>query len=174
MNNVYSHHSATLWKAHARWKQIQFNTFSSDTFSYSPLLWLERYLLSIAYYLLKDSLFTGMYLFRNGWGLHLGSYSNKQMGMSVTKSSHSRAHGGWKGPPPPLNELCLGTSSNDYINLSSVCTHEFWNGFQSCGNTVLKYRLKAGPWCLRTNGNYFYLVIQKVHDQKSINNFFLL
>lgn len=123
-------------------------------------------------YLLKDSLSTGMYLFRNGWGLHLGNYSNKQMGMSVTKSLCSRAHGGWKGSPPSLNELCLGTSSNDYTNLSSVWTHEFWNGFQSCENTVLKYRLKAGPWCLRTNRNYFYLVIQKVHDQKSTKNFF--
>lgn len=103
-----------------------------------------------------------------------GNYSNNQMGTQVTKSSHLGSHRGWKGSPPSAKELCWGTGSKDHTNLSRVWTHQAWSGFQSCGNTVLKYRLKSGPWCLRINGNYFYLVIQKVHDQKPTNNFLLL
>lgn len=157
--------------AESKYNLIPFLQIRFHIHSYCDLRGTSKLLLIIYWRTLFS---TGMYLFRNDWGLHLGNYSNKQMGMSVTKSLCSRAHGGWKGSPPSLNELCLGTSSNDYTNLSSVWTHEFWNGFQSCENTVLKYKLKAGPWCLRTNRNYFYLVIQKVHDQKSTNNFFLL
>lgn len=96
------------------------------------------------------------------------------MGMSATKSSPARAHGGWTGPCPSLNDLCLGTSNDDYIDLPSVWTQGFRNGSQTHGNTVFKNTLKAWPRCLRTNCSYFYLVIWEVHDQKPTKYLFFL